>query len=121
MILFLIKFFLDFVIEINLPLFKYRICHHNFDCCSYVYLVQRALQGNRGTPAFTEARRRGTYSSKLLVYVFYCVGWYWRMALGRQTSQPAPAPNLSMKYCVIISIHSPLTYSFRNTVLLSNT
>ena len=30
---------LDFAMEINLSWFKYRICHHNFDCCSYVYLV----------------------------------------------------------------------------------
>ena len=92
MILFLIEFFLDFVIEINLPLFKYRICHHNFDCCSYVYLVQRALQGNRGTPAFTEARRRGMYSSKLLVYVFIVLVGIGELHLaGRPASQPPPA------------------------------
>ena len=27
-----IENYLDFVIEINWPLFKYRIYHHNFDC-----------------------------------------------------------------------------------------
>ena len=89
MILFLKEFFLDFDIEINLPLFKYRICHHNFDFCFNVYLVQRALKGNRGTPAFTELE--GGARTALNFYFMYFIALVgigeWHLA-GRPASQP---------------------------------
>ena len=88
---FFIEHYLDFVIEINWPLFKYRIYHHNFDCFFLMFIWSKGPYRVIEGPWPSQKLERGTCRAlNFQCMHFHCVEWYWRMP-GRLEQSILPA------------------------------